>query len=204
MQEKPETRKLLKIEDVVELSNNDSNDKSQILDLKHSTEILNTEQESIIDKAIKKNDDIEEVLKLFQINQAKKNLLRIAKYDNLIDKIGDEALNRISENPYDFSNNDLINYMKVTQDTINKSQETINNLQKQPLIQVNQQNNNIKIDPNSLDNLPKESREAIITTIDLILNNNKDIKDVNINKNIKDVNTNNKDIIDIDETKNKE
>lgn len=204
MQEKPETRKLLKIEDVVELSNNDSNDKSQILDLEHSTEILNTEQESIIDKAIKKNDDIEEVLKLFQINQAKKNLLRIAKYDNLIDKIGDEALNRISENPYDFSNNDLINYMKVTQDTINKSQETINNLQKQPLIQVNQQNNNIKIDPNSLDNLPKESREAIITTIDLILNNNKDIKDVNINKNIKDVNTNNKDIIDIDETKNKE
>lgn len=194
MQEKSETRKLLKIEDIVELSNNNSNDKSQILDLEHSTEILNTEQESIIDKAIKKNDDIEEVLKLFQINQAKKNLLRIAKYDNLIDKIGDEALNRISKNPYDFSNNDLINYMKVTQDTINKSQETINNLQKQPLIQVNQQNNNIKIDPNSLDNLPKESREAIITTIDLILNNN----------DIKDVNTNNKDIIDIDEIKNKE
>lgn len=131
---------------------------------------------NILVNSIVKEDDpekLKDLTKLFQANQSKKNIIQVVKYSELLDKVNDQALERLTKAPGQIADNDLINYMKVARDNINNSQDYIENFQNKPSLQINQQNISVNINSGKKeeDSLSKESRDHVIDAITSILDN---------------------------------
>lgn len=112
-------------------------------------------------------DNIKAIIDIFNLNIKKKNIIRTNKLNELQDKVYSEINERLSNNAYAFSNKDLLEYFKVMQDTINKS-EIDSEQVITPNIQVNQNNLNITMGTE----LNRESRQKITDAIKNILNKN--------------------------------
>lgn len=112
-------------------------------------------------------DVIKDITKKFSINQTKKNVLRIIKLNNLLDKVNDQAIERFEKKPGDINTTDLIKYMQVVQDSIDKSQKYIENIDTSPMIQLNRQENTVNINVGS--ELDRESKEKVIEAINALL-----------------------------------
>lgn len=108
-------------------------------------------------------DELSDIIDIFNLNLQKKNLIRNKKLNDIQDKVVERMLEKIESEPWEFSNDDLIKFHKVIQETISKSP----NIDKAeiPLIQVNQQ-----INVNS-PNFDRESRAKILSAVNDILNN---------------------------------
>ena len=112
-------------------------------------------------------DNIKTIIDLFNVNIKKKNIIRTNKLNELQDKVYNEIDERLSNNAYAFSNKDLLEYFKVMQDTINKSEIDSEQLVT-PNIQVNQNNLNITMGSE----LNRESRQKITDVIRNIIDKN--------------------------------
>ena len=108
-------------------------------------------------------DELNELVELFNVNLQKKNILRSAKLSDVQDKIVDQMLERISLEPEEIRDEDLIKYHKVIQDTLNKTDTTFDNI-KVPNIQINQQ---VNVDKMIFDS---EARKRILGAVNDILN----------------------------------
>ena len=106
---------------------------------------------------------LHDLTNLFKQNQLKKNLLRSSKLNNLLEIIDDEVLMRVTTAPEMISNKDLLGYMNTTQQAI---QNSFNTFEQLPTIQVNNIENSVNI---SSDNLGKESRQIVINKVNEIL-----------------------------------
>ena len=104
---------------------------------------------------------------MFSLNMAKKNAIRIAKLQNLLDKVNDQAIDRFDKHPDEFSNKEIIDYMKAVQDQINSSQKTIEDIGTKPMIQVNNQKNEVNINVDG--GLSKESQSRVLDAINALL-----------------------------------
>ena len=113
-------------------------------------------------------DELKTLTKMFEINQAKKNALRVIKLNNLLDKVNDQAIERFEKRPYEISNKELLDYMKVVGDEIERSQDMISKIDNSPAIQINQQNNsiNVNVGENAID---RDSKERVIDAINQLL-----------------------------------
>ena len=123
-----------------------------------------------IDKQIMEEEDpseLQELIDLFNLHLKKKDIVRSAKLSEVQDKIVDQMSKRIESRPDEFSNSDLLNYHKVVQETLTKSDNTLDSINV-PSIQINQQ-----INMNSADNdtFDRESRQRILDTVNVILDN---------------------------------
>ena len=120
-------------------------------------------------------DDLNDIVKLFNISLKKKDLIRNSKLSEAQDKIVEQITSRVSERPDNFSNEDLLKYFKTIQDTLAKMDGSLDDI-KVPTIQLNQQ---INIAQEEFD---RESRKKIIDTVNQILSAAKEssqsIKDV--------------------------
>lgn len=112
-------------------------------------------------------DNIKAIIDLFNINIKKKNIIRTSKLNELQDKVYNQIDERITNSANTFSNKDLLEYFKVMQDTINKSDIDSDNVIA-PNIQINQNNLNIGVGTE----LTRESRQKITDAIKNILNKN--------------------------------
>lgn len=108
-------------------------------------------------------DELSDIIDIFNLNLQKKNLVRNKKLNDIQDKVVERMLEKIESEPWEFSNDDLIKFHKVIQETISKSPNI--NKTEIPLIQVNQQ-----INVNS-PNFDRESRAKILSAVNDILNN---------------------------------
>lgn len=108
-------------------------------------------------------DELQELVKLFNLNLQKKNILRNAKLSDVQDRVVEQILQRIALEPEEFSNDDLIKYHKIIQETLMKTDTTLDNI-KVPNIQINQQVNVDRMIFNS------ESRKRILAAVNDILN----------------------------------
>lgn len=153
-------------------------------------QVVDKEANEIITSLVKENDSerIKNITKLFQINQSKKNIMRIMRYGGLLDKVGDQIAERFEKNPNAMSNEDIIKYLKVLQDSISISQEYIDNIEEKPMISItnnkNELNINVAQDETKLD---RDSRENVMNAINEILkiaakNNSEEAIDVEENK----------------------
>lgn len=119
-------------------------------------------------------DKTQELIKLFNLNQAKKNALRILKLNDLLDKVQDSMIDRFEKRPGEFSNTDLINYMNTVQSAIDRANKSLTLIDEGPAITLNQVNVNVNEDPV----LNRESREKITNAINALmklnLNSNED------------------------------
>lgn len=108
-------------------------------------------------------DEINEIVDLFNINLQKKNIIRSAKLSDVQDNVVNQIAERFDKKADEFSNEDLIKYYKVIQDTLTKTDTTMENV-KAPSIQITQQ---INVDNMQFD---AESRKRILGAVNDILN----------------------------------
>lgn len=121
----------------------------------------------IQDKIINETDpdEIKKLINQFNLNLAKKNILRVDKLDELKDLITAQMGERIKNRPGEFSNRDLIDYLSSLENSIEKANKTIKGVDEMPAIQFNQ----VNVTNNGVDGLSKESRENIIKAVQALM-----------------------------------
>ncbi len=129
---------------------------------------ISDEEQDIVQSisSVQTRDDFKYLVDQFNLNQGKKNALRISKLNKLLDTIEDQAIKRLTEDPGKLSNSDLLDYLKAVQEAIDRSNKYVNEVEARPSIQVNQQNN---ININTDVGLNRESREKVLDVIKAIL-----------------------------------
>lgn len=112
-------------------------------------------------------NELDPLYDAFKINDAKKSVFRINKLNDLLDKVTDEALARFEQRPGEMSNKEVIDYMNVVQNQIDRFKDTVDKTREVKLTQVN---NNVNININKEEpTLNRESRERIIDFIKEVL-----------------------------------
>ena len=115
---------------------------------------LQLEAAKILNELVKETDinKAKDLTYLFNINQNKKS--------ELLDVLTDQTIKRVKDKPDELSNDDLNKLMKTVADLIEKGQNQINRGEEAPLIQINQQNNEVNMDGKS-GGLNRESRDRV-------------------------------------------
>lgn len=115
----------------------------------------------------KDKDELQKYTDLFNLSMAKKNAVRIVKLNNLYDKVTDEAGERIEKRPDEITNKELLDYMKALQDSIDKAQNGLKNIDNTQMITLNQQNNTVNVTVNSEEGpvRSRQSKEKIIEAV---------------------------------------
>lgn len=108
---------------------------------------------------------IKNITELFNINQSKKDMLRLERYNTLIDSITAQMQARILAKPDEFSNKDLIDYLNAANSSIERAKKSAQAIDSTPSVQINQ----VNIESKST-NMSRESREKITQAIMSILN----------------------------------
>ena len=110
-------------------------------------------------------DELSNVIDIFNLNLKKRNIVRNKKLNDIQDKVVERMLDKIENEPWEFSNEDLIKFHKVIQDTLTKTETTLDK-EIIPTIQVNQQINVASPE------FSRESRAKILSAVHEILKNN--------------------------------
>lgn len=128
-----------------------------------STFKLNEESAALIGQIIAETDEqkARDLTQLFNANQNKKTMVRVNKLSDLLDTITDQALARFTSRPDEISNKELFDGLKIVQDLIERGQKQVSGAGETPLIQFNQQNNEVNVGGNSVNNLNRDSRERV-------------------------------------------
>ena len=132
---------------------------------------------SLQDKLLQTNnmDEVNEIVEMFNVDLQKKNIIRSAKLSEVQDKVVDQMLLRLEERADNFSNDDLIKYHKIVNETLTKTDTTMDNI-KTPTIQINQQ---VNVDSMTFDT---DSRKRILAAVHDIINGDESIVDAEINE----------------------
>ena len=133
---------------------------------------LNEESLALINQIIAETDTdkAKDLTYLFNVNQNKKTMIRVNKLSDLLDTITDQALARFTSRPDEISNKELFDGLKVVQDLIERGQKQVSGAGEMPLIQFNQQTNEVNIG-SSPSNLSRDSRERVKSAVLGLLNN---------------------------------
>lgn len=139
-------------------------------------EILNTDD---VDK-------VKDLTALFNLNIRKKNVVRVVKMAGLLDNVTDKVIERFEKTPDNFSNEDLLKYMQVTENALDKASKNLELVEETPAIQLQQNNQvNINIDRG----LNRDSRAKVTEAVEAILKklqNNEQVIEVENIEEIKD------------------
>ena len=108
----------------------------------------------IVNDVIKEPDinKTKDLVALFNWNISKKNVVRVHNLNKLFDNVTDQMIKRFETKPDQFSNDDLLNYMKAVQGAIDSSNKILDNVEEPPP-QIVQ--NNTQINVNVLDNFDR-------------------------------------------------
>jgi len=131
---------------------------------------LNMQTKQIVSDiiAVENQESLKDLVNLFNLNQSKKNALRVAKLNELLDKIEDQAIERFDKSPGKMSNRDLLDYLKAVEESIDRSQKYVDTVKDEPMIQINNQTN-INVEAGST--FDRESRERVIEAVKALLEN---------------------------------
>lgn len=134
------------------------------------TSVLDKDTVELAQKVITETDidKTKDLVALFNLNSAKKNVLRIIKLNGLLDKVSDTMIDRFEKYPGEFSNDDLLKYMQVVQASIDRANKSLDLVDQTPAIQL-QQNNQINVNINEQPQLDRDSKERISDAIKAIL-----------------------------------
>lgn len=136
-------------------------------DLPKASEQLNQNTEQLAVDLIKETDPerFKRLTQLFNLNMSKKNVTRLITLNNLLDSVADQMSTRLTKRADEFSNSDLVTYMKVLQDSADKSAKIISQVEDVPSININQTNNAVNINMGDKPTLDRESREKVIEAV---------------------------------------
>lgn len=111
-------------------------------------------------------DKVKDLTNLFNLNSQKRNVMRVIKMNQLLDTVTDKVIERFEKRPENFSNEDLIKYMQVTENAIDRANKQLNLVDETPPIQL-MQNNQVNINVGM--DLDRESRERVLERVQSIL-----------------------------------
>lgn len=144
------------MKDEIVLSNDLNTEPLDSRTQKIAQEILDTED---IDK-------VKDLTNLFNLNTKKRNVMRVLKMTQLLDSVTDKVIERFEKTPDNFSNEDLLKYMQVTENAIDKANKNLDMVEETPAIQFQQNNQvNINIDRG----LNRDSRAKVTEAVEAIL-----------------------------------
>ena len=124
---------------------------------------LNEESKALLSQIIAESDEqkVRDLTHLFNANQNKKTMARVNKLSDLLDTITDQALERFTARPDEISNKELFDGLKIVQDLIERGQKQVSGVGETPLIQINQQNNEVNVGNTAASTLNRDSRERV-------------------------------------------
>jgi len=127
---------------------------------------LNEESLALLNQIIAETDESKasDLTHLFNLNQNKKTMIRVNKLSDLLDTITDQALTRFTKRPDEISNKELFDGLKIVQDLIERGQKQVSGSGERPLIQVNQQTNEVNIG-DTTNSLSRDSRERVKSAV---------------------------------------
>lgn len=128
---------------------------------------LNEESMALIEQIVSETDEqrTRDLTQLFNANQNKKTMVRVNKLSDLLDTITDQAVTRFTTRPDEISNKELFDGLKIVQDLIERGQKQVAGSGDTPLIQVNQQTNEVNIGGAGSSNLNRDSRERVKSAV---------------------------------------
>lgn len=146
-------------------------DNSELTEVTTMLPSLNEESKALIERIIAEKDEqkTRDLTQLFNANQSKKTMVRVNKLSDLLDTITDQALTRFTSRPDEISNKELFDGLKIVQDLIERGQKQVSGAGETPLIQVNQQTNEVNIG-GTASNLNRDSRERVKSAVLSLLN----------------------------------
>ena len=125
--------------------------------------VINSEANDLVNQILVEKDPVkvENLKKQFLLVQQKKNIARVNRLTTLIEIVDDEIINRFADAPEEMSNKDIVSYMNSTQSSLNTTMQA---LTQTPMIQVNNQTNEIKIDNShiNLSGMDVDSRKNVL------------------------------------------
>lgn len=107
-------------------------------------------------------DKVKDLTALFNLHAQKRNVVRVMKLNGLLDSVTDSIVDRFAKQPHNFSNDDLLRYMQVTEQAIDRANKNLNLVEETKPIQY-QQNNQVNINIGA--NLDRESRQRVADVI---------------------------------------
>ena len=129
---------------------------------------LDTQTREIAQKILDEQDvdKVKDLTTIFNLNAQKRNVMRVIKMNDLLDKVTDKVMERFEKTPDNFSNDDLLRYMQVTETAIDRANKQLNLVDETPPIQL-QQNNQINV--SIVDSLDRDARERVADVVKSIL-----------------------------------
>ena len=162
--------------DLAEINNKEENN-SQIVNKKVPLDIVDSTSDELIDRISKTNDkeELQSLYQQFNINNTKKNAIRVAELNQLLDKVNKEATERLTKRPEQISNKEMLDYMNAIGNQIERSQKIVDGIKDITAVQINNTHNtvNINMGDDTTTRLTKESRDKIANVISFILEENK-------------------------------
>lgn len=136
-------------------------------DIAVSSQTLDDKNQKLVRRIVEEEDsrEIKDLLQQFNLNHTKKQVVRSAIFDQLLDQITDQMQERLIKRGDQFSNKDLLDYMNTINASVDKTQKQMQEVDAIPVIQVNQQTNNIVVGPQ----LDRESRERVTSAIEMLM-----------------------------------
>lgn len=128
---------------------------------------LDTSATNLVNAIIEEENPskLKDLTHLFKVHMAKKNIIRLIKYYDMVDLVNNQTLQRLENRPDEISNRDLLTFMTTILTTIEKTTETLGTLDDTTSgLIINQQKNevNINLGATSLD---RDSKERVVDAI---------------------------------------
>ena len=129
---------------------------------------LDSKINGLVDNIMEEQDPnkTKDLVELFNWNISKKNVARIQKLNNLYDSITDQMVERVDKRADQFSNSDLLDYVKTIQSAIDINTKNLSQVQEPPMIV---QNNNTQINVNMVDTFDREAKARILAAVQATL-----------------------------------
>lgn len=110
-------------------------------------------------------DKAKQLIDLFNWNIAKKNTSRILKLNGLYDDVTDHMVERFRSKSDQFSNSDLLDYMKAVQTAIDTSTKNLTQMEEPKMVVQNNTQINVSVG----ETFDRESKERILAAIQATL-----------------------------------
>lgn len=129
---------------------------------------LETPIEELSDRILNETDieQFDKMKNLFDLNMKKKEIIRLNKLSDLQDLTVEEMSNRLQKRSGEFSNQDLLGYFKTIQESISKSDTSLDGID---VASIKVIQNQLNINMNNEDGLSRESKNKVIEAIRSIL-----------------------------------
>ena len=101
---------------------------------------------------------------LFKVHMAKRNIIRLIKYYDMMDLVNEQTMLRLENRPDEITTKDLSTMMSTFLTTIEKTTASLSTLDNTDSLVINQQNNEVNINIDS-PKLNRESKEKVVDAI---------------------------------------